>query len=335
MAFQGSKPIEEYIQLVPLMERFDFDAFLVYDDVMYRPCWPILFSIAPHTRKLRIGPSITHPYYRHPAFTAANIVCLDEVTHGRAILGIGRGSFYDELGVVTPKPITAVKEAIEVVSRFVAGESAAYRGKIFNISKDVRFKYNSYRQKIPIFVGTWGPKLARVAGQMKEVSEVRIDTLWNPTYLGLISKSIAEGAETIGRDPKDVEISIGPQTSVSTDRNAARNYVRKTLPDYLAFPPYWPMTDKIGIDRDEIKQITEAVSKDDYPAAEKLISDHTIDNMTASGTPEDIIHGAKRMIHAGVSHISFCIPHGPDVKEAINLIGRDVIPSLISSEERA
>jgi alkanesulfonate monooxygenase SsuD/methylene tetrahydromethanopterin reductase-like flavin-dependent oxidoreductase (luciferase family) len=230
--------------------------------------------------------------------------------------------------VRTPNPIVAVKETVDIVSRFLRGDKTEYKGMVFRISEGMTFRYEPYRREIPIFIGTWGRKLSQVAGQMKEVSEVRIDTLWNPSYLPVISKAIAYGARRAGRNPSDVRIAVGPQTSISRDREAARKCVRKTLPDYMSYPPFMVMASAVGVDSNEIDAVRQATRKNDYESAENLISDHTIDNFTASGTPEDIIRGAKIMIDHGASHISFCHPHGPNVQEAIHLIGREVIPSL-------
>lgn len=333
IAFQGSKPMADYGRYAKLMEKYRFDSFLAYDDFMYRPCWPILYSAAKHTSRLKIGPCVTHPFFRHPAYTAGNIACLDELTQGRAVFGIGRGAFYEELGVKATKQLTAVKEAIEVVSRFLAEDTRPYNGIVFRIARGVSFRYHPYRKSVPIFVGTWGPRLSQIAGQMREVSEVRIDTLWEPSYVKVISKAIRDGVESVARDPREVGIAVGPQTSVSKDCDAARDAVRKTLPDYLSYPPQWIKTDAQGLDRDEINAVAEAVGKNDYKTAENLISDRTIDSLAAAGTPEDIIRGAERMIRAGVTHISFCHPHGPNLDEAIRLLGEEVIPHLKSLDQ--
>ena len=337
LAFQGNLPIVDYIRYAKIMEQYDFDSFFVFDDIcFYRSCWPILFAVAPHTKKLRIGPSATHPFLRHPASIANDIACLDELTQGRAVLGMCRGdaSVYEQLATEVRRPLTCVKEAVEIVSRFIRGDMTAFNGDVFHVAEGLTFRYKTMRRAIPIFIGTWGPKLAQIAGSIKEVSEVRIDTLWNPSYIPKISEAIAHGAKEAGRDPSELRIAIGPQTSISKDREAARKYAKEILPEYLSYPPYSVMGTAIGINPEEIRAVTEAVLKKDYTREDKythaqyLISDRTIDNMAAVGTPEDIINGAKRMIRAGVTHISFCHPHGPNIEEAIHLIGREVIPHL-------
>lgn len=336
LAFQGNLPISEYIRYAKVMEQYDFDSFFVFDDSIYRSCWSILFAVAPHTRRLRLGPSATHPFLRHPASIANEIACLDELTQGRAVLGMCRGdaSVYEQFAMKVPMPLTAVREAVELLARLLRGDLAEFNGKSFHVAEGMTFRYKTNRSEIPIFIGTWGLRLAEIAGSMREVSEVRIDTLWNPSYITKIAEAIARGARKMNRDLKDVGVAIGPQTSISKSRDAAREYARTILPEYLSYEPYSVLGTAIGIDSEEIKAVTEAVLEKDYARedkyahAEHLISDHTIDNMAAVGTPEDVIHGAERMIRSGVTHISFSHPHGPNVEEAIHLLGRDVIPQL-------
>ena len=43
------------------------------------------------TGRIAIGTGVTNPYTRHPAVTAASIATIQELTEGRAVLGIGRG----------------------------------------------------------------------------------------------------------------------------------------------------------------------------------------------------------------------------------------------------
>ena len=46
---------------------------------------------AEHTTRLQLGTGVTNPYTRHPAVTASAIATVQEISGGRAVLGIGRG----------------------------------------------------------------------------------------------------------------------------------------------------------------------------------------------------------------------------------------------------
>ena len=67
----------------------------------YTASKPLISQRNLSTDAMEIGPGITNPYTRHPAQTAAAIASLDEVSQGRAFLGIGAGGSLtlDPLGI--------------------------------------------------------------------------------------------------------------------------------------------------------------------------------------------------------------------------------------------
>ena len=160
----GSKPIAEYIPLAQTAEAYGFHTLSIFDDLMFKPAWPILFAIAPHTQRIRIGPSVCNPYMTHPALLAEYAAMLDEMTGGRTYFGIGRGAFLDGVNVSTPKPITTVREAITMVRRLWRGDTSPYEGSVFSATEAAHFHFEPMRSNIPVMVGTWGPKMCRMAG---------------------------------------------------------------------------------------------------------------------------------------------------------------------------
>ncbi|MBS34813.1 MAG: hypothetical protein CMO26_02685 [Thiotrichales bacterium] len=63
-----------------------------YTDIRFsRDCYLGLSVIAGATKQILLGPGVTDPYTKHPAMTAATLATLDELSDGRAILGLGAG----------------------------------------------------------------------------------------------------------------------------------------------------------------------------------------------------------------------------------------------------
>ncbi len=131
---------------------------------MCKPAWLMLFTIAGHTRRLQLGP-VTTQFFVHPALTAANLACLAELSGGRALIGKSSGfPFYlDMLSLKPKRPVTALKEAVEVIDRLLRGTREPYTGSIFKTSKDTYLRWQPPRTRIPIFIGTWGPKMLQIA----------------------------------------------------------------------------------------------------------------------------------------------------------------------------
>jgi len=136
IGISGSMPLSEYIALAKLAEQYGFHTLSIFDDLMFKPAWPILFVVAQHTERIRIGPSMSNPCLIHPAILAGNSALLDEISKGRAYLGIGRGAFLDFLEVAARNPITAVRDNVELIRRLWHGARTPYSGKTFHASDE-------------------------------------------------------------------------------------------------------------------------------------------------------------------------------------------------------
>ncbi len=323
VGLQGSYPIRDYIDKARRIEAYGFDEIHVYDDLMFKPSWPLLTLIGEHTQRIKVGPGIITPQIVHPCYHAGNLAELDELTGGRAVLGIARGAFWEFLGIdKQKKPITMVREAIHIIRRLLAGDRSAFKGEVFTVTEELFFRFQPLRSEVPIFIGTWGPKMCQLAGELAD--GVKSDGLWNPEYVKIIKENIAIGAKRNGRDPSEVDIIAGPLSSISTNREQARATARRILAVYL--PYLRPMTDVAGIPAEEIESVREAAATGDFERGASHVSDLAIAKCSVTGTPEDVISQIEEMVDAGVRHVAFGHCLGPDFDTALELLGRRVLP---------
>ena len=135
VAISGDRLIDDYISISKLVDDSDFTNLSIYDDLLFKPAWPILSVIAANTERIMIGPAVLNPYLTHPAVIAANITMIDEISRGRAFLGIGRGAFLEFLDIEVQRPLTAVKESIEIIQNLTSRIQTPYKGKIFSLKE--------------------------------------------------------------------------------------------------------------------------------------------------------------------------------------------------------
>ena len=83
IAFQTNKSLSAYAALAELIERYNFDAITLYEDLMFQPAWaPFTCTLSPKTpgaSAWAVGPAVVNPYLRHPAIIflpACRRVCL-------------------------------------------------------------------------------------------------------------------------------------------------------------------------------------------------------------------------------------------------------------------
>lgn len=322
IAFQSNKRLGEYAELAQLVERYSFDTVTLYEDLMFQPAWQPLHVIAQHTRRLRLGVAVVNPYLRHPAVIAGEFALLNEAAHGRAYLGVGKGAFLESLALEQPRPLTAVRETIEIVRRLLRGDRTPYHGRLFQATEEAYLRWQPPYRDLDLLVGTWGPKMALVAGEL--ANEVKVGGCWNPDFVPLMRQFVDRGARKIGRDPSQVGIVVGAVTVVDEDSREAERLARREVAMYL--PVVLQLDPTLQVDPDELTAFTHARERGDLKAAAAAISTTTLRKLACFGTPEDIIKQVEAFARVGVKRVEFGTPHGRDEAAAIRLLGERVLP---------
>jgi alkanesulfonate monooxygenase SsuD/methylene tetrahydromethanopterin reductase-like flavin-dependent oxidoreductase (luciferase family) len=210
--------MSEYPTLARAVERHSFGELNVHDVVGSRPVWPILTLIGAATERVLVGPDVTHPLLAHPLVTAASVAALDELTAHRAVLGVGRGSLTEPLGIPPATP--------DQVRRLVQDVHG-------HLAQDLPWRPDGRR--IPVFVGAFGPRMIEAACQ-GWATEVRPPGIWDIRFLEDVQRRVA------GR------IGVGCEvwTVVDRDRERARDVGRQVLARFL--PAMGAMTAFYGVD---------------------------------------------------------------------------------------
>jgi 5,10-methylenetetrahydromethanopterin reductase len=147
-------------------EALGYDDLWVADERFFREVYTTLGACAAATTRLRLGTGVTDPFSRHPALTAMAIATLDEVSGGRAVLGLGAGvSGFRELGIDLQGSATAIAEAIDLIRRLLAGETATASGRHLRFD-DGRLDFTPGRARLPIYVASQRAAGCRVAGRL-------------------------------------------------------------------------------------------------------------------------------------------------------------------------
>ncbi|HLY25062.1 MAG TPA: LLM class flavin-dependent oxidoreductase [Aggregatilineales bacterium] len=325
IAFQTNKTPAEYRALAELVNRYAFDVVSVYSDLPFQPSHAALLLIAPYLQRARLGPACLSPSRMSPIDMAGATALLDHLTAGRAYLGIARGAWLERHGIQELKPpLQAIREAIEIVRRLLAGTDSAYDGEVFRLEPGVRLGYPVYRENIPILIGTWGRKLAALAGELAD--EVKIGGCANPAMVPLMKTWIADGEKRGGRTAGSVGVVVGAVTVVDEDSRRAKDTVKRDLALYL--PVIAGLDVTLHVEPELLARIEHWVRADDYPAAAALISDDILAKFAFAGSPEEILEQAQRIYDAGASRVEFGTPHGLDTATGIRLLGERVLPNL-------
>ena len=106
--FSPGMTLAECEEVARLAEEAGFDRLGVSDVVLWPDTFVVQALCARATSRVQIGAMVTNPYSRHPAVTAAAVAALDELSGGRAFLGLGVGAGLEEVGIGYPAPVTTL-----------------------------------------------------------------------------------------------------------------------------------------------------------------------------------------------------------------------------------
>jgi 5,10-methylenetetrahydromethanopterin reductase len=319
----GILPVNDYPRLARQVEHYGFDEIHVVDDLMFRPAWPLLALMGQQTERIKLGPALIAPRIVHPAYHAANLAVLDELTGGRATCALGRGAFFEMLGLEAPaKPLSMIREAVQLMRHVLAGDRTPLEGAVFSATSDLALRFSAVRPRIPIVIGTFGPQTAQLAGEIAD--GLLTSCLANGEYYARLWNSMAAGAAAAGRDPRTLQAIVSPLCALSTDGAAARACVRPLLAEGMQW--FQPMTAAAGIDDATVTAARNAAQAGDMHLAAELVPEKAIDFFTVCGSPRDVIPRLEGLVAAGANHLAFTVMPMLDVDETIRLIASEIMP---------
>jgi 5,10-methylenetetrahydromethanopterin reductase len=322
IAFQTNKTPAEYRALARLVNHYPFSHVSAYNDLTFQPAIGPLMLMASEVTRAQLGPACLNPFTLHPVEIAGQMALLDHLTQGRAYLGIARGAWLDSLGLEPARPITALREAIQIVKQLLAGERKAFNGKHFRLQPAHHLPYAPYRSRIPVMIGTWGPKLAAVAGEWAD--EVKVSPIAHPPAARPLRDAIAVGEQKAGREPGRVKLVLGGMCVVDEDRERARDLARREVARYL--PIVAPLDPTFQVDAHWHARLSQASQRADWETAAALISDEILDRFAYAGDPHDLIVLLERARAGGIHRVDLGTPHGLEPAVGIRLLGERVLP---------
>lgn len=322
--------VENMVRLGVLAEKNGFDSVWVSHDIFMRSSMVTLTIIGAQTKRVYLGNTILNPYTINPAEIAMYLSALDEYTKGRALCGLSAGAieYLKWLGLEHERPLTRVKETVEVLRRLWAGEKAAYSGKEIRWGSECYMRFEQYRKKIPIYIGGQGEKLLAYSGAY---GDGVLPILYPPEFIDIAMERMKAGAREVGRDFSEVDVAGCVWMSISKKGEVAEEPLRRLV----AY--FGPMLGElglstIGLSHKDFEPIQEVWRKEGLDAAAKLVTDRMLD-LAIRGTPDDCIAKIEMLHKKGLQHISIGAPLGPDPEESVRLIGKYVIPYFREMEK--
>ena len=269
-------------------------------EVMGTDAFTVLAAASQVTRRLRLGTGIVPIYTRTPTTLAMTIATLDALSGGRAVLGLGVSS---EIiigawhGLPFPKPLGAMREAIDIIRRLLRNERVTVEGTCFrvrNLRPNVPVPSD---RTIPIYIGALNSGMLRLAGAIAD----GVILNWMPAaHVPRAIEAIAAGAQRAGRALADIDIACYIRVCVTDDLEAARQWMRRELTGYAIVEAYHTYFTACGFGADSTA-CREAWQQGDRTGATQYISDTMVHAMAAIGSAEACRAHLATFVDAGVT----------------------------------
>lgn len=284
----------DYEWIARRAEGAGVDVVSVFHDLLYQPAIAPLLAMARATERVRLGPAALNPFTLHPYEIAGQIAALDSASGGRAYLGLAKGAWLYRLGLAEERPLAALREAVEIVMKLLAGDPSGVEGKRFRLEPGTVLAYERERERVPLLIGTWGRRTAAWAGTVAD--ELKLGGSANPDLIPLVR-------EWLGNP--DVGIVVGCVTVVDEDGDWARERARVAVAPYL-----------------------DVVAKLDPTLELRPGQEPPLDRFAIAGTPEQVAARVEELWAAGAARVELGTPQGRTTRAGIELICSRVLPLL-------
>jgi 5,10-methylenetetrahydromethanopterin reductase len=289
---QDAHEIREGMKLAQYAEKHGFEAVWQAESRLVRDAIVPMAAFAAVTERVKIGSGVINNWTRNIGLLAATFLTLDDLAPDRIICGIG--AWWDPLaknvGINRRKPLTAMRETVEVMRRLLNMENVTFEGEfhqVHGIELDVVHGRREPRN-VSMMIGATGPKMMELTGEIADgaVLNYCVPPDYNHEALG----QLAAGAEKAGRTLEDIDRPQLVVCSVDNDKAKALDGARWLLTQYIAQQPH--ITKASNTPQETVDKIQSILgwpaTKEQIKEAMKLVPDELVQRITASGTPEEV-----------------------------------------------
>ena len=300
---QDAHSLQEGMKLVQYAEEKGFEAVWQAESRLVRDAIVPMAAFAAITSKIKVASGVTNNWTRNIGLLAATFLTLDDLAQDRIICGIG--AWWDPLaskvGIDRRKPLTAMRETIEVMRKLLAMERVTFNGEFHHVD-DIMLDVVHGRKEprnVPMYIGATGMKMMELAGEIAD--GVCMNYLVNPKYNLEALDAIEVGAKRTGRTLDDIDRPQLMICSVDHDRKKALDKARKMMTQYLGQQPHLMKASGVSQELlDDIHQVlTWPATDEQIESAMHLVPDDVVQMCTASGSPEEVKAKVREYIDNG------------------------------------
>jgi len=317
--------IHDFIAQGVAAEKGGFDSIWIADHYTdlppsndkYEP-WTLLATVGAKTQNIQLGTLATDCIRHHPATIAHIAACLDNITHGRAILGIGAGEAMNikPYGMPWGDPETRVsrlKETVQLIRllwKSTHESPVDFQGRFFQVT-DARLDPHPFHDRdLPIFVAALGSR--RMLSLVGELGDGWLPWFNTPDSFSERRQLIDDAVVRAGRSSNEIEKAAVIYLCLTDDRGVQKRVIDSvkaeivvlTGPRRLAGYGYVVDVDKSS-NYSYQKCLASEADAERARALGKALPDKLAERFLIAGSPKQCVDQVEQLVNAGAHHLIF------------------------------
>jgi F420-dependent oxidoreductase-like protein len=290
---------------------------LVVAETWGHDAFTILTLLARETRRIKLGTAIVNIFSRTPGALAQHFATLDQLSGGRAVIGLGTSGpnviehFH---GLKFEKPFTRMREYVEIINRLLKGEKLNYEGDIFKLGRGFTLRFDPLRDHIPIWIASITPKSVKQTAAIADG--------WIPIFLPKERWKDQLGAwqatvRDAGKKPEDMTVRCPYTVSVTSEPARPAAMRRGMTAFYIARMGnfYYEHFVRMGY-RAEADAVRAAWEQGGSEAGAAALPDRLVDQLGFAGPVEACCDTLDEAADAGFSLLSVSVAERDEKKRA-------------------
>jgi len=306
------------IELAQLADDIGMDSIWMSDHLCFRDSMTTSMALLASTKKIKVAAAPASPYSRNPIITAMALATMDEFAPGRVIAspGTGNAAALKEAGMESPHPLQTMREYVEILRRYLKGDTVDFQGKMFHIN-GAKMGFVP-ADPIKMYITAVRSRMLQLGGEIGD--GVLLSAGCAPGYIAKCAGEIGDGAQKAGKRRGDVDIAGFVTVSVAENAREAID-ANKLFLAYIFRNTHHAENVRLGGGKVDQEGLAAAVGKRDWESAKKFISDEVVFAHTVAGTPSDCARQIEAFTKGGLD-LPIVLPTG--IQEARKRVVRMV-----------
>jgi 5,10-methylenetetrahydromethanopterin reductase len=288
---QDSHDLRDGLDYARYAEEKGFEAVWQAESRLVRDAIVPMAAYAAVTDKIKVGSGVINNWTRNIGLLAATFLTLDDLAPNRVICGLG--AWWDPLaknvGIDRKKPLTAMKETVQIMRRLLNLERVSFDGEFIHV-KEIELDVVHGRREprnVPIMIGATGDMMMELTGEVADGAVLNYCV--EPTYNDKAMELLEKGLKKSGRKMENFDRPQLIVCSVDEDHDKAIDYSKMLLCQYMAQQPH--IAKASGVSDEVVHEIQATLgwpaTKEQINQAKHFVPDELVLKITASGTPAE------------------------------------------------